>query len=202
MFFCTCHDGEKILYFAKAKRNSFIPRRHSFRANTERKNAGTNKRDMPVFVPPGMSRLIFIIPPAKAAETAVLFHKCSVLEILCTLGRSLEHFFHNLVLCIFAAIGVGLVAKPLRSFYLHEEVLHFVFVELIEDTFEIDCAARANHKVVLDVKKLDALGIFLEISHGILSAFCAPIYVKFEGILKQYHKYNKMPISKYIESQK
>ena len=76
MFFCTCHDGEKILYFAKAKRNSFIPRRHSFRANTERKNAGTNKRDMPVFVPPGMSRLIFIIPsyrPRKRQKLLTYF---------------------------------------------------------------------------------------------------------------------------------
>ena len=116
---------------------------------------------MPVFVPPGMSRLIFIIPPAKAAETAVLFHKCSVLEIFCALGRSLEHFVQNLVFRIFAAVGVGLVAKPLRSFYFHEIVLHLVFVELIEDTFEIDCAACANHKVILDVKKLDALGYFL-----------------------------------------
>ena len=55
------------------------------------------------------------------------------------------------------------------------------------------CASKRNfHKVVLDVKKLDALGIFLEISHGILSAFCAPIYVKFETYVTRIGILNKI----------
>ena len=84
-------------------------------------------------------------------DCLILFHEFCVLKILHTLFSSLEHFFHYLVVIVFAAVGIGLVAQALRDFYLNEEIFHLVLVELVEHVLEVNDRAFADNEVILYV---------------------------------------------------